>query len=215
MRVSPETLYAEIGGQGPREPQLQQYLPSGLKEIGKHRGRKVHSDRIRWRGSIHDLPADVESRTTSLHGESESIGCSGLSGRNASGGAIQVSPCCKDFRNPLMRRRLKQNLGATRASDSCGNLGKLTGDRLRASGGIGRRAGFRCQCPKGCRGSSPLSRTVALWGLGIARGLSSPKGFHGFVDAKDIGNPIKGCRWQKPERFYRIDHSGDEQFPCG
>ncbi len=30
----------------------------------------------------------------------------------------------------------------------------------RASGGIGRRAGFRCLCPKGCEGSSPSSRTT-------------------------------------------------------
>src|SRR6185312_13171962 len=29
----------------------------------------------------------------------------------------------------------------------------------RASGGIGRRAGFRCQCPQGRGGSSPPSRT--------------------------------------------------------
>ena len=29
----------------------------------------------------------------------------------------------------------------------------------RASGGIGRRAGFRCQCPKGRGGSTPPSRT--------------------------------------------------------
>ena len=29
----------------------------------------------------------------------------------------------------------------------------------RASGGIGRRAGFRCLCPSGCEGSSPSSRT--------------------------------------------------------
>src|SRR4051812_34787325 len=30
----------------------------------------------------------------------------------------------------------------------------------RASGGIGRRAGFRCLCPKGCGGSSPPSPTI-------------------------------------------------------
>lgn len=30
----------------------------------------------------------------------------------------------------------------------------------RASGGIGRRAGFRCQCPKGRGGSTPPSRTI-------------------------------------------------------
>ena len=32
----------------------------------------------------------------------------------------------------------------------------------RASGGIGRRAGFRCLCPSGCEGSSPSSRTQIL-----------------------------------------------------
>ena len=31
--------------------------------------------------------------------------------------------------------------------------------QLRASGGIGRRAAFRSLYPKGCRGSTPLSRT--------------------------------------------------------
>ena len=30
----------------------------------------------------------------------------------------------------------------------------------RASGGIGRRAGFRCLCPSGCEGSNPSSRTL-------------------------------------------------------
>ena len=35
----------------------------------------------------------------------------------------------------------------------------------RASGGIGRRAGFRFLCPKGCGGSSPPSPTVLTWGV--------------------------------------------------
>ena len=35
----------------------------------------------------------------------------------------------------------------------------------RASGGIGRRAGFRCQCPKGRGGSSPPSRTQRSGGF--------------------------------------------------
>jgi len=46
MRVSRETVYAWIYGQGRRD---------------------VHSDRIRWRVSIHDRPLDVESRTTFGH----------------------------------------------------------------------------------------------------------------------------------------------------
>ncbi len=33
---------------------------------------------------------------------------------------------------------------------------------IRASGGIGRRAGFRCQCPKGRGGSTPPSRTAKI-----------------------------------------------------
>ena len=41
----------------------------------------------------------------------------------------------------------------------------------RASGGIGRRAGFRFLCPKGCEGSSPSSRTT----LGSTRGCIQPR----------------------------------------
>lgn len=33
---------------------------------------------------------------------------------------------------------------------------------IRASGGIGRLAGFRCQCSQGRAGSSPASRTI-MW----------------------------------------------------
>ena len=86
MRVSPESLSAEIGGQGPREGQLRQYLPSALKKSGKRGGRTVHSDRIRWRGSMHDLPVGVQSRTMSLHGESESIVYSGPLGKTRQSG---------------------------------------------------------------------------------------------------------------------------------
>ena len=39
-------------------------------------------------------------------------------------------------------------------------LFSVTSMSTRASGGIGRRAGFRCLCPKGCEGSSPSSRTI-------------------------------------------------------
>jgi hypothetical protein len=38
-------------------------------------------------------------------------------------------------------------------------VGTLRVPHHRASGGIGRRAGFRCLCPKGCGGSSPPSPT--------------------------------------------------------
>ena len=50
------------------------------------------------------------------------------------------------------RRGLRDILGKL----SCG---RLRMPRSRASGGIGRRAGFRCQCPKGRGGSTPPSRT--------------------------------------------------------
>jgi len=80
MRVSPETLYAWIYGPSRKERQLWQYLPRGHKKRRKRSGRKVHSDRIRWRVSIHDRPVDVESRTTFGHGESDSIVGRGHSG---------------------------------------------------------------------------------------------------------------------------------------
>src|SRR5690606_34638623 len=44
----------------------------------------------------------------------------------------------------------------------------------RASGGIGRRAGFRCQCPQGRGGSSPPSRTRR--GEAPGRTMSSGRG---------------------------------------
>lgn len=40
----------------------------------------------------------------------------------------------------------------------------LPSGTARASGGIGRRAGFRFLCPKGREGSSPSSPTVKLQG---------------------------------------------------
>ena len=73
MRVSPETLYAWIYGPGWRERQLWQYLPRRHKKMRKRGGRRVHSDRIRWRVSIHERPLDVESWTTFDHWESDSI----------------------------------------------------------------------------------------------------------------------------------------------
>ena len=80
MRVSHETLYAWIYGSGRRGRQLWQYLPRGHKKRRKRAGRRVQTDRIRWRVSIHDRPLDVESRTTFGHWESDSIVGSGHSG---------------------------------------------------------------------------------------------------------------------------------------
>src|SRR5690606_23139374 len=50
---------------------------------------------------------------------------------------------------------------SSRHAESRDILGKLSSSEpdTRASGGIGRRAGFRCQCPYGRGGSSPPSRT--------------------------------------------------------
>jgi IS30 family transposase len=67
MPVRHETLYAWIYGPGRRERQLWQYLPRGHKKRRKRAGRRVHSDRTRWRVSIHGCPWDVESRTTFGH----------------------------------------------------------------------------------------------------------------------------------------------------
>src|SRR5688572_8402994 len=52
-----------------------------------------------------------------------------------------------------MLRDILGKLSCTASSDAAS----------RASGGIGRRAGFRCQCPKGRGGSTPPSRTNEEW----------------------------------------------------
>ena len=94
MRVSHETLHAWIYGSGRRGRQLWQYLPSGHKKRRKRAGRRVHSDRIRWRVSIHDRPWDVESRTTFGHCESDSIVGRGHSGGIHTSGERQSGLVC-------------------------------------------------------------------------------------------------------------------------
>src|SRR5580704_7843308 len=54
--------------------------------------------------------------------------------------------------SPIPKGRSQPNLGRN-PSDYCCPV-------TRASGGIGRRAGFRFLCPKGCAGSSPASPTT-------------------------------------------------------
>jgi len=89
MRVSPETLSAWIYGQGCRERQLWQYLPRGHKKRRKRSGRKVHSDRIRWRVSIHDR--------LSTRGIRQHCWVRPLRGNTHQRGVpIQVSVCGKD-----------------------------------------------------------------------------------------------------------------------
>lgn len=60
----------------------------------------------------------------------------------------------------------------------------------RASGGIGRRAGFRCQCPQGRGGSSPPSRTERRRPPGSSRGPSSLSAGAGGLE------PVRG--WAPP-----------------
>src|ERR1700720_2722638 len=61
-------------------------------------------------------------------------------------------------------------------------------DRVaRASGGIGRRAGFRFLCPKGCGGSSPPSPTPRLPARLPARSAPAPS-LGGLRDG-----PLRGC----------------------
>ena len=67
-------------------------------------------------------------------------------------------------RRPL-RRRCRRHHSGTRLggrSTQCviiSHVGFLAEPPVSASGGIGRRAGFRCQYSQGCGGSSPPSRT--------------------------------------------------------
>lgn len=68
MRASTEIIYAWIYDPARRHRQLWQYLPRGHKK-----GRRVHSERIRWRTSIHARPAEVEDRLQFGHWESDSV----------------------------------------------------------------------------------------------------------------------------------------------
>ena len=56
-----------------RDRQLWQYLPRGHKKRRRRSGRKVHSERIKWRTSIHDRPAEVEDRIEFGRWESDSV----------------------------------------------------------------------------------------------------------------------------------------------
>lgn len=73
MRASSETFYAWIYAPAQRHRQLCQYLPRGLKKRRKRSGRRVHSERIKWRTSIHDWPAGVEDRIEFGHWEADSV----------------------------------------------------------------------------------------------------------------------------------------------
>ena len=73
MRVGVETLYAWIYAPAQRHRQLWQYLPRGRKKRRRRQGRKVHSERIKWRTSIHERPAVVEDRIEFGHWEADSV----------------------------------------------------------------------------------------------------------------------------------------------
>lgn len=73
MRLSPETFYSWIYSPRQKHRQLWQYLPRGHKRRRRMSGRRVHSDRIKFRVSIHDRPEAVESREEFGHWESDSV----------------------------------------------------------------------------------------------------------------------------------------------
>lgn len=73
MRVSAETVYAWIYDPGQRDRQLWQYLPRGHRKRRKRQGRRVHSERIKWRTPIHDRPAQIEDRREFGHWEADSV----------------------------------------------------------------------------------------------------------------------------------------------
>ena len=73
MRVSTETLYAWIYAPDQQYRQLSQYLARGQKKRRRVKGRSVHSERIKYRVSIHDRPAEVDTREEFGHWESDSV----------------------------------------------------------------------------------------------------------------------------------------------
>ena len=85
MRVSAETLYAWLYAPGQQHRQLWQYLPRGQKKRRRRHGRKVHGERIRWRTSIHDRPAQIQDRIEFGHWEADSVlGLRGTGGLHTS-----------------------------------------------------------------------------------------------------------------------------------
>lgn len=73
MRVSPETLYAWIYSPKQQHRQLYQYLSRGQKKRRRIKGRRVHTERIKHRVSIHERPTSVETREEFGHWEADSV----------------------------------------------------------------------------------------------------------------------------------------------
>ncbi|MGK0740835.1 IS30 family transposase [Leucobacter sp. Z1108] len=73
MRVSTETVYAWIYSPGQQHRQLWQYLERGQKKRRRLKGRSVHTERIKYRVSIHERPTEVDTREEFGHWESDSV----------------------------------------------------------------------------------------------------------------------------------------------
>lgn len=73
MRVCPETLYAWIYSPEQQHRKLWEYLPRGQKKRRRIKGRRVQSERLKYRVSIHDRPPEVETREEFGHWESDSV----------------------------------------------------------------------------------------------------------------------------------------------
>lgn len=73
MRASPETLYQWIYSPTQQHRQLWQYLERGQKKRRRIKGRRVHTERIKYRIPIQDRPSEVADRSEFGHWESDSV----------------------------------------------------------------------------------------------------------------------------------------------
>lgn len=73
MRACHETVYEWIYAKEQRHRQLAQYLSRGHKKRRRRVGRRVHSERIKWRTSIHDRPDTISEREEFGHWESDTV----------------------------------------------------------------------------------------------------------------------------------------------
>ena len=73
MRAATETLYAWIYSPDQQHRQLWQYLERGQKKRRRIKGRSVQTERIKYRTSIDDRPAEIETREEFGHWESDSV----------------------------------------------------------------------------------------------------------------------------------------------
>jgi IS30 family transposase len=71
--LSPETIYQFIYAPEQADKRLWEYLPRKQRKRRKQYGRSVHKSRIPNRISIHDRPAEIESRTTFGHWEGDTV----------------------------------------------------------------------------------------------------------------------------------------------